>query len=128
MEHPFQFMIGELESVQFYCWLITALVFWAGIFTMNLMLSGAAVLIFSIDTAIIKNIEGVLIHYNVNYPDWLIDCMYPIIPLLVVALLMVSFRERNPNAGDGIGITDEIKFGYPSKRKVFLSYKYRKQS
>lgn len=101
MEHPFQFMIGELGSFQFYCWLIAALVFWAGIFTMNLMLSGAAVLIFSIDIVIIKNIESVLIHYGVNYPNWLIDSLYPIIPLLVmalvVALIMVSLRVRNLN-------------------------------
>jgi len=101
MEHPFQFMIGELGSLQFYCWLIAALVFWAGIFTMNLMISGAAVLIFSIDIVIIKKIEGVLIHYGVNYPDWLIDSLYPTIPLLVVALvlalLMVSFRVMDLN-------------------------------
>lgn len=107
MTQTFQIITGAPGSLQFYCWITTGLAFWGGILTMRLKVSGAALLIFTIDTMIVKTIEGALNQRNVNHPDWLIDYMYPAVPVIIVGLYVIWARNKYKKTTDEIVARDE---------------------
>jgi len=128
MTQTFQIITGAPGGLQFYCWITTGLVFWSGLLTMRLKVSGAALLIFAIDTMIVKTIESALIQNNVSHPDWLIDYMYPAIPVIIVGLYVIWARNKYKKNADEIEIREERKVITSPKIKGSLYYKYRKSS
>lgn len=95
----FEFITGEVGSLQFYLWLTVAVISIAGIFLNRLIVSGLAILVYSVNVLAIKGIEKVFESNGLPISKGMLDIYYLLLPILLAVLIVVLIglvAERAP--------------------------------